>query len=293
MRQALYLCAACVLGLFVGLAAWQRGAATFIRGAPSHALSNPEDGGIANGSYTNKYFGLSYRPQQGWIEGEAGADPSDSGYYVLTTLIPDSELDATILVAAQDMFFGSDTRASLSATTHDFQQAVSSIDGMTIDRATTEVKIGGHPFFRVDYSGVGLFRGAISTEIRCHVVSFNLTAREPALLERLAESLNDLSFAAPGLEPSPPPCVKDYAIDDNVLRKVVPVPAEPKFTSIPVRIIVGADGSVKHVHVIRATADQRHNIEEALYQWKLKPYQVGGRPSPIETGLVFKFTSDK
>jgi outer membrane biosynthesis protein TonB len=59
-----------------------------------------------------------------------------------------------------------------------------------------------------------------------------------------------------------------------------------------VRIIIGADGSVKHVHVIRASTDQRRNIEEALYRWKLKPYEVGGRPSPIETGLVFKFTGD-
>ncbi len=292
MQRVPYLCAACLLCLVVGLAAWQRGAATFVR-RTAHALSNPEDGKTANGSYTNKYFGLSYRPPRGWTEGDAGPDPSESGYYVLSTLIPDSELDATILIAAQDLFFGSVSRASVSATIHDFQEAISSVNGMTIDREMTEVEIAGHPFYRVDYSGVGLFRAAIATEIRCHVVSFNLTAREPGLLKRLVDSLDDLSFAAPGSDPSPPPCVQDYAVGDNILRKVAPVAAEPKFNPIPVRIIIGADGSVKHVHVIRATADQRRNIEEALYRCQLKPYEVDGRPSPVETGLIFKFTGDK
>jgi outer membrane biosynthesis protein TonB len=61
---------------------------------------------------------------------------------------------------------------------------------------------------------------------------------------------------------------------------------------IPVRIIVGADGSVENVHVISATDDQRRSIETALYQWKLKPYMVEGRASAVETGLVFKFKGD-
>src|ERR1700683_3895327 len=121
MQRVLYVCAACLLGLVVGSAAWQRGAATFVRGT-AYALPNPEDREVANGSYTNKYFGLSYQPPQGWTEGDAGPDPSESGYYVLSTLIPDSELDATVLIAAQDIFFGYGTHVSLSATMRDFQQ---------------------------------------------------------------------------------------------------------------------------------------------------------------------------
>jgi DNA helicase II / ATP-dependent DNA helicase PcrA len=37
---------------------------------------------------------------------------------------------------------------------------------------------------------------------------------------------------------------------------------------------------------------EARSIEDALYRWKLKPYEVNGRPSLIETGLVFKFTAD-
>jgi hypothetical protein len=289
MRRALYLGAAtCLLSLL----AWQYGAAIFPRGTKTF-MSNPEDGKVAHGSYANSYFGLTYRLPQGWTAGEAGPDPSQSGYYVLSTLIPKSESNASILIAAQDMFFGSDTRGDVEDSARDFQQAVSNVDGMIIDRDLTEVKVADHLLYRVDYSGVGLFRTRLATKVRCHVVSLNATTRDRELLERLAGSLDSLSFATiRDAEFSPPPCVKDYAVGDNVLHKVDPVSVGPKFLPIPVRINVGADGSVKHVHVIRATDDQRRSIEDALYRWKLKPYEVNGRPSPVETGLVFKFTAD-
>jgi outer membrane biosynthesis protein TonB len=60
--------------------------------------------------------------------------------------------------------------------------------------------------------------------------------------------------------------------------------------SIPVRIIVDTEGGVKHVHVIRATDEQRRSIADAVLQWKFKPYRLNGRAVEIETGLVFRFT---
>ncbi len=287
MRRVLYAGAAAAL---LGWLAWQSGAAIFHRGT-AFFVADPQDGKVAGGSYANRYFGLTYPLPQGWKAGEAGPVPSQSGYYVLATLVPDSERNAAILVAAQDMFFAIGKRGDVADGARDFLQAVSNINGMTVDRDLMELKVGNQLLYRVDYSGVGLFRTTFRTEIRCHVVSFNLTARDPALRTRLAQSFDHLSFAA-GNGSWPPPCVKDYAEGDNVLHKVRPLPVGPRFTPIPVRIIVGADGSVKHVHVIRATDDQRRSIEEALYQWKLKPYEANGRLSPVETGLIFKFKGD-
>jgi len=275
----------------MGLLAWQFGAAISLRGTQTF-MSNPEDGKVAKGRYVSDYFGLIYRLPQGWTVGEAGPGPSQSGYYVLSTLVSKSESNANILLAAQDMFFGPDTRDDMEDRARDFQQAVANISGMIIDRDLTELKVADHLLYRVDYSGVGLFRARLATEVRCHVVSVNVTTSDRDLLERLAGSRDSLSFAVMrDVKSSPPPCVKDYAVGDNVLHKVDPVAVGPKFVPIPVRIIVGADGSVKHVHVIRATDDQRRSIEDALYQWKLKPYEVDGRSSQVETGLVFKFTT--
>ena len=291
MRRALYLGAStCLATCLLGWLAWQFGAAISPRDTKTFT-SDPEDGKVARGTYANSYFSLRYRLPRGWTAGEAGPDPSQSGYYVLSTLVPKSESNANILIASQDMFFGADTGDDLEDRARDFQQAVSNVEGMTIDRDMAEEMVGDHLLYRVDYSGVGLFRARLATEARCHVVSLNVTTSDRELLVRLAGDIDSLSFSR-NAESLPPPCVKDYAAGDNILHKVDPLPAGPKFVPIPVRIIVGADGSVKHVHVIRATEDQRRGIEDALYQWKFKPYEINGRPSPVETGLVFKFTPD-
>jgi hypothetical protein len=289
MRLVL-LVGATAMTCVVGWLAWQYGAAKLLRGTMTSFQSNPEDGRVANGNYINDYFGLTYRLPQGWAAGAEGPDPSQSAYYVLAELLPQSQANGTILIAAQDKFFGTNTSGSAADIARDFQHAVSHIDGMTIDRELTELKAADHLLYRVDYSGVGLYRAAISTESRCHILSFNITTRDRNLLTALVNGVDGLSLAAIGKDDSPPPCIPDYAADDNILHKVNPASVGPKFVPIPVRIIADAGGNVKHVHVIRATAEQRRSIEQAVYQWKLKPYEINGHASPVETGLLFKFT---
>jgi hypothetical protein len=280
----------------IGLAAWIAwgcGSVSLLHGAAISPIPVPEDGTVANGRYINKYFDLSYALPQGLTAGLAGPEPSERGYYALTSLVTAGEPGGTILIAAQDMFFAPKPHSDVAAEASDFRNAMAHIDGMTIDREPSEMKIAGHLMQRIDFSGVGLYRATFVTEIRCHFVSFNLTARSPELLADLAKSLSDLSSAA-GTDATPPVplCVKDYAVADNLLQRVEPDAVGPKFTSIPVRIVIDSEGSVKHIHVIHASDKQRRSIEEALRQWKFKPPQVDGRAVEIETGLLFRFTSD-
>jgi Gram-negative bacterial TonB protein C-terminal len=282
---------------------WHYGVVTLFHGTVTSRMPLPEDGKVLGGIYVNDYFDLSFPLPEGWTEGLQGPDPSDTGYYVLGELIPESEPSATILIAAQDMFFASkpppypppqagEGRVGVAELVRDFRQAMSEVDGMRIDREPTEVKVADRLLYRVDFSGVGLYRAAFTTEIRCHAVSFNLTARDPGLLADLAASVDKLSTAGKQESSSPVPfCVENYAVPESLLRRVEPVAVGPKFTPIPVRIIVDSDGGVKHVHVIRATDEQRKSIEDALRQWKFKPYRLNGRAVEIETGLVFRFTA--
>jgi hypothetical protein len=83
-----------------------------------------------------------------------------------------------------------------------------------------------------------------------------------------------------------PECLKDY-VSENVLRRVEPDGINAMTPSIPVRIIVAVDGSVKHVHVIRATPEQRQNIKAAVQQWRFRPFLKQGRPVEVETGVIF------
>jgi hypothetical protein len=172
---------------------------------------------------------------------------------------------------------------------------MSQVAGMTIDRQPSEVAVGDRVFTRVDFSGVGLFRSTLFTENRCHLVSFHFTAKSPALLAALVSSVEKIGAAREGAAESPDPvCIRDQAVAENVLTKVDPAPSDPKFIPIPVRIVIGAEGDVRHVHVIRATAEQRNNIESALAQWRFKPPRdprLHGRVTELETGLLIKFTS--
>jgi hypothetical protein len=291
MRRLLHLgvLAGLAITCLVGWLAWRYGAAVLPFGAVTSQIVNPEDGKVTNGAYTSRYFDLSYPLPKGWTEGIAGPDPSHSGYYVLSTFTPAGELTGTILIAAQDMFFAAKPPSDAAAAAKDFRHAISAVEGMTIDREPLEVRIADRAVQRVDFSGVGLYRAVFLAEIRCHLVSFNLTARDPEALASLTQSLDRLSFAGgKGAAASAPRCIRNYAVGDNLLSKVEPAITGSIATPIPVRIIVGTDGSVKHVHVIRATAEQRKGIESALRQWKLRAYEIEGKAVEIETGVVFQ-----
>jgi len=279
MSRTAYLA---VLTCFISALAWRGSAATVL-------VPNPDDGAVRNSVYTSDYFNLSYPLPSGWTEGTAGPGPSVSGYYVLSTFVPAGELNGTILLSAQDSFFSNGPSGSAMDVAVEFGRSMSMVDGMTIDRPPSEVRIAGRSFSRVDFSGVGLFRSALTTKIRCHFVSFNLTTKNPELLSTLVQSLNKISFAGDGGR-TDPTCIGNYADRQHVLAKVDPAAVVPVFVPIPVRMIIGADGSVEHVHVIRATAGQRDSIERALTQWKFKPWEIDERAAEIETGLLIKFT---
>jgi hypothetical protein len=286
MRRLLLLAGITIA--MAGWLTWRYGAVEFLHSLVIPQISTPRDGKVVNGMYVNEYFDLAYPLPEGWVQGEPGPDPSDGGYYLLRSLVPRSELNATILIAAQDLFFADKPFHDMVDEVRDFRQAMSEVDGMTIDREPTEIKAGDRIFHRVDFSGVGLYRATFMTAIRCHAVSFNLTAKTPELLENVALSINRLSVY--GKKPGGfPHCVENYAVPDNLVKRVEPIPVGPRFIPIPVRIIIDTAGAVKHSHVIRASAEQRENIEAALRQWKFKPYRINGRALEIETGLVFRF----
>jgi outer membrane biosynthesis protein TonB len=79
----------------------------------------------------------------------------------------------------------------------------------------------------------------------------------------------------------------------TTVHRVAPVLVDPIGLTVPVRIIIGADGKVQRTHVISATPAQRRAIEEALMHWEFKPFELMGQPTEVETGLAFEFKSHR
>jgi hypothetical protein len=266
--------------------------------APDGRMADPEDGTLADGVYANRYFDFAYPLPQGWKAGLKGPPPSNSGYYVLNTPAPEGEPKGTILIAAQDMFFAAKPMANAMAMVADLRRTAAQTDGLKAETEPRQVTIAGHSFARVDIGGVVLSRIVLATDIRCHIVSFTFASPDPQLLDALAASLDGLSLPAEASATgtgtseagsSVPMCVENYSTDETILHKVAPASVGPKFLKIPVRIIIGPNGRVKHVHVIRAFPEQAKSIEDALAAWEFKPYEVRGQAAEIETGLVFEF----
>lgn len=252
-------------------------------------IPDPELGSLTNNIYINRYFDLVYPLPQGWKPGLDGPPPSNGGYYVLSTPTPSLDAKGTMLIAAQDMFFA---KASAAGMVEDLRRSAEQTPGLAADKPPQPVTIAGHNFVRLDLGGVGLSRVVLATELRCHVVSFTFASADHAQLERLVASLDRLALpaedAAGGASPAPV-CIDNYATDATIVHKVAPKPVAPFFYKIPVRIIVGADGKVAHVHVIRAFPAQAKSIADALRQWEFRPYQLRGRPVQVETGILFEF----
>jgi len=207
-------------------------------------------------------------------------------------------MTATILISAQDNLFS--TGAAQSAL--DFlTQMKQHIDPSLAAAAPFAVtNFPGKSLARFDYSGAGLHHSLIATEIRCHTVIFGFTSSNPEEIERLIDSSRASSFgsaaaASAGASNTAhwPVCVQGYAKPQNIIRRVDPAPAGPRFASVPVRIVISAEGTVEHVHAIAGFPEQIQSMSSAVSQWLFKPYRVEGRAVEIETGLLVEFPAER
>src|SRR5258706_916592 len=240
----------------------------------------PEDGSVSEHLYRNRYFGMAWPLPDGWNEQVKGPPPSDRGTYVLAQLAAQGK--GTILVSAQDLFF------SFTPPGNAMEMIKYSREHLQpyyeVERPPAEVTIGERHFARFDYHSpvAGIHWYVLATEVRCHLVQFIYTGRDPKELDTF---VHDLERTKLGSDANAPQCIADYATGDNVVSRAEPATYEKKYNPIPVRLIIGTDGKVKHVHVLSAFPDQARSITDALLQWRFKP-----RDHEVETGMLFGVT---
>jgi hypothetical protein len=267
--------------------------AIWVKGAWSSAsdavTALPEGGKQIGAVYSNEYFGFAYTASRGWIERFRGPPPSDSGYYVLAQLEPAYPLQnlnrGHLMISAQDMFF---TMSTSSNAIELLSYAKEHLDSdFKVERAPTTVRIADRTFIRFDYASSvsGLHWHVLATDIRCHVVQFVFTGRDDPRMTHLVQDMNGVSLSTEAGRA--PVCIKDYARGEYLIAREDPIFSEPRFNSVPVRIIVDPQGRVSHIHFLYAFPDQVKSISDALSHWRFKPYFSHGEPVEVETGIVF------
>lgn len=272
-----------------------------VKGAWSSASDSttpvPEGGRVVGNSYTNDYFGLTYPFTAAWEQKYAGPPPSDSGYYVLAQIRPSETSTgssrATILIAAQDMFFNRVPAATAMELINFSKDHLS--EDYAVEQAPTQVQIANHSFVRFDYVSpvANLHWQVLATEIRCHTVQFIFTSSDGALIESLIQQMSAMTLPKEaGLTSGTgggnvPTCIKDYASGDNLIERDDPIFTERTFNPVPVRIVIDKEGRVKHIHFLSAFPSQAKVISDALARWRFHPYLRDGQPVEVETGIMF------
>jgi hypothetical protein len=262
-----------------------------VKGAWSSASDSvtplPERGELDSGTYKFPYFGFELTLPRGWVQKYEGPPPSDSGYYVLAQLRPAQPVPGqprgTLLIAAQDLFF-STTHATNPLQLIDYTRDHLQAD-YRVESPPREVALAGRRFVRFDYVApvAGLHWSMLATEIRCHVVEFVLTSSDTRLVDSLRQELGQMKFS----DSAAPVCLPDYAVPGNILHREDPIFSEHRYNPIPVRVIIGRDGEVKHIHFLSAFPSQSQALTTALMQWRFKPYLRDGQPLEVETGILF------
>ncbi|MGO9946083.1 MAG: energy transducer TonB [Steroidobacteraceae bacterium] len=164
-----------------------------------------------------------------------------------------------------------------------------------IERAPAEARFASHSFARFDYASpvAKLHWRVLATEIRCHIVQFIFTGNDVRQIESLIENMKTMKLpneAGPASGKgggAKPACIKDFANAENLIEGADPVFLEPRFNPVAARIVIDAQGRVKHIHVLSAFPEQLKSISDALLQWRFKPYVLDGRAVEVETGIVF------
>jgi hypothetical protein len=272
-----------------------------VRGAWSSASDSatplPEGGRVTSNVYRNEYFGMAYALSPDWTEKYTGPPPSDSGYYTLAQIRPAETYrgasGGSILVTAQDLFFTPTPAGNALELIHSVKDNLTA--DFIVEQPPTMVRIANHSFVRFDYASpvAELHWHILATQIRCHLVQFVITSRDTQLIERLVQDMDKMKLPE---EAGPisgrgggavPVCIKDYGSDENIMERVDPVFTERKFNPVPVRVIIGKDGKVKHIHFLSAFPDQVKAVSDALFQWRFRPYMRDGKPVEVETGIMF------
>lgn len=254
----------------------------------------PEAAALTGNIFTDRYFGITYPLPPDWVQKFTPPPPSETGSYVLAQISRSEgykgEARGSIQFSAQDMFF---TPVPAVSARQFVKYSMDHLaDYYQVELKPAQTTIAGRPFTFFAYGSAvaELHWYMLATQIRCHTVQIVLMNHDTKALADLVRDLNDkikLPAETGAGGGDFPVCIRNYATGENVLERVEPVLTQNRYNAIPVRIIIGKEGRIKHIHFLSAFPDQEKTISEALRQWKFRPYLRDGQPVEVETGIMF------
>jgi len=126
--------------------------------------------------------------------------------------------------------------------------------------------------------------------LQCLLSVPGLPAQTPATT--LPPNLVSCQFALP--KASGRIFVSESVQEERILDSVQPAyPSEAKRKGIQgdvmLRVIVGEDGGVEEIHLVRGSPALVEAAIKAVWQWRYEPYLLNGKPVEVETRVTVRF----
>lgn len=187
-------------------------ATSHLRAQAPAATAAPDAGKVEGNTYTNPYFGFSYRMPEGWVVRATGGRMAGPGGNLLLMLKRKSgDALSSIMVSATEL--PADYRNDVSRYLLDryrLNQSVSSgltLNGRSMGRSTVRggadpelVTVAEHTYYRVEFESAAVSRTVMATLEKGYVVIFEIVSpsREGEQAGReLVDSIYAVTYATP------------------------------------------------------------------------------------------------
>lgn len=282
----------------------------------------PDQGTFANNTYSNAFFGLSYKLPEtgGWfvnteiMQQDAARANKLAGRFLLTVLDRHTggRMRERVLIMADESSLYHpplDLRTYVEKVTSAQAKLGSDVAGgvrvLSCDGIHGSELYSGD--FTEEYPGGKLYKSFVATEVGGYFISFTFASGSPGALNELVDSLSQLAFGiatrpqaknAPTTIPS-----KRVRISEMVLQGFIiwrPVPSYPEDAQrasvegpVVLRVILSETGELMKAQVISGDPLLRDAALGALRYWKFKPYTLNGSPVQVESQITIDFKLGK
>jgi hypothetical protein len=245
---------------------------------------DPETSALKDDIFADDYFGLALPLPTGWSTGPLTMSPAPPGRYRLGALEGPAADRTHLEITAQDLFFGDQKFNNAAEMAESVRHRMVKTPALDFLGPPLAVTLGNTEFVRIDYIDGALYHTWLATDVRCHVVVFDVAGPSHASAAKAVQALKRLSLGASAA----PVCRKNYATRGTVTPTAALDTAKAPLEAgkIPVRMTLGTDGRVRHVHLVPGAAAPSDDVVAALMRWRFVPYRVDGKPVEVETGVM-------
>ena len=294
----------------------------FIEGQTSATL-NPDSGGFEKHTYTNRYFGFTYKLNDEWFVNQdlmaqdAQRPNKMAGRFLLVILDRHTGTplrERVMIIADDESLYHPPLNGAKDYVTRLLDAQVRR--GNERVGEVFSVEHAGKPFYCAEFNekfpGGALHKAFLATERGGFLLSWVFASSSSDSLALILKSLDQISFApvVPGEQkpvsadtPSVPPRrirISQMVLEGIILEKRMPPYPEAARKNkveglVRLHVLISRTGELKTAEVVEGDPLLGQAALDGVRYWKFKPYLLNGEPVEVDSQITvdFRLSKDK